>query len=75
MTAADLLLPPPAEGSREVAERIALARERQAVRYAAIGLPHLRTNAAVSGSVLEDAARPDTGGLALLRDAALGGRH
>ena len=52
MTAADLLLPPPAEGSREVAERIALARERQAVRYAAIGLPHLRTNAAVSGSVL-----------------------
>ena len=52
VTAADLLLPPPAEGSREVAERIALARERQAVRYAAIGLPHLRTNAAVSGSVL-----------------------
>ena len=70
MTAADLILPPPTEGSREVAERVALARERQAARYAAIGLPHLRTNAAVSGAVLEDVARPDTGGLTLLREAA-----
>src|ERR1700731_2030471 len=70
VTAADLILPPPAEGSREVAERVALARERKAARYAAIGLPHLRTNAAVSGAALEDAARPDTGGLALLREAA-----
>ena len=56
VTAADLLLPPPAEGSREVAERVAQARERQAARYAAIGLPHLRSNAAVSGAVLEDVA-------------------
>jgi magnesium chelatase family protein len=70
VTAADLLLPPPAEGSREVAERVALARERQATRYAEIGLPHLRTNAAISGAVLEDVARPDSGGLALLREAA-----
>jgi magnesium chelatase family protein len=70
VTAADLILPPPTEGSREVAERVALARERQAARYAAIGLPHLRTNAAISGAVLEDVARPDTGGLALLREAA-----
>jgi magnesium chelatase family protein len=31
---------------------------------------HLRTNAAVSGAALEDVARPDTGGLALLREAA-----
>jgi magnesium chelatase family protein len=65
-----LLLPPPAEGSREVAERVAQARERQAARYAAIGLPHLRSNAAVSGTVLEDVARPDSSGLALLREAA-----
>jgi magnesium chelatase family protein len=70
VTAADLLLPPPAEGSREVAERVAQARERQAARYAAIGLPHLRSNAAVSGTVLEDVARPDSSGLALLREAA-----
>jgi magnesium chelatase family protein len=70
VTAADLLLPPPAEGSREVAERVAQARERQAARNAAIGLPHLRSNAAVSGTVLEDVARPDSSGLALLREAA-----
>ena len=70
VTAADLILPPPAEGSREVAARVARARERQAARYAAIGLPHLRTNAAASGAVLEDVARPDASGLALLREAA-----
>ena len=68
VTAADLILPPPAEGSREIAERV--ARERQAARYAAIGLPHLRSNAAVAGAVLEDVARPDAGGLTLLREAA-----
>jgi magnesium chelatase family protein len=70
VTAADLILPPPTEGSREVAERVARARAMQAERYAAIGLPHIRTNAAASGPVLEDVARPDAGGLALLRDAA-----
>jgi magnesium chelatase family protein len=70
VTAADLILPAPAEGSREVAERVARAREIQAGRYAAIGLPHVRTNAAAQGSVLEDVARPDAAGLTLLRDAA-----
>ncbi len=34
MSAADLILPPPAEGSREVAERVARAREIQAERFA-----------------------------------------
>jgi magnesium chelatase family protein len=70
VTAADLILPAPTEGSREIAARVAAARERQAARYAAIGLPHVRTNAEASGSVLEDVARPDAGGLTLLRDAA-----
>ena len=70
VTAADLILPPPTEGSREVAERVALARERQAARYAATGLSHIRSNAAVSGTVLEDVARADASGLALLREAA-----
>ena len=69
VTAADLILPPPTEGSREVAERVTLARERQAARYAAIGRPQVRTNAAVASAILEDVARPD-GGLALLREAA-----
>jgi len=70
VTAADLILPPPTEGSREVAQRVARARATQAERYAAIGLPHVRTNAMAQGPVLEDVARPDAGGLALLRDAA-----
>src|ERR1700726_4837037 len=69
-TAADLILPPPPQGSREVAERVALARERQVARYAAIGLPPVRSNATVSGAVLEDVARPDASGMTLLRDAA-----
>jgi magnesium chelatase family protein len=48
----------------------ALARERQVARYAAIGLPHVRSNAAVSSAVLEDVARPDASGMTLLRDTA-----
>jgi magnesium chelatase family protein len=70
VTAADLILPPPTEGSREVAARVARARALQAKRYAALGLPHIRTNAAAHGPVLEDIARPDASGLMLLRDAA-----
>jgi magnesium chelatase family protein len=70
VTAADLILPPPAEGSREVAKRVAQARDLQGERYAAIGLPKIRTNAAAPAPVLEDVARPDAGGLKLLRDAA-----
>src|SRR5256886_1393373 len=70
VTAADLILPPPREGSREVAERVARARTMAVERYAGIGLPHIRTNAAAPGPVLEDVARPDAGGLSLLRDAA-----
>src|ERR1700751_4952591 len=70
VTAADLILPPPAEGSREVAARVARARAMQAERYAAIGLPQVRSNAAAQGPLLEELARPDAGGLALLRDAA-----
>ena len=45
VTAADLILPPPAEGSREVAARVARARDAQSERYAALGLA-VRTNAA-----------------------------
>jgi magnesium chelatase family protein len=70
VTAADLILPPPTEGSREVSQRVARARAMQVRRYAGIGLPHVRTNAAAPGPALEDVARPDAGGLALLREAA-----
>jgi magnesium chelatase family protein len=70
VTAADLILPPPSEGSREVAGRVARARDIQAERYAGMGLNNLRTNAQVSGPTLESVARADAAGMSLLRDAA-----
>jgi magnesium chelatase family protein len=70
VTAADLILPPPAEGSKEVAVRIARARAVQIERYAAVGLSGVTTNAAAPANALEQVARPDNAGLVLLRDAA-----
>lgn len=70
VTAADLILPPPAEGSAEVAARVAAAREIQTRRYASLGLPRVRANSEAPSSILEDVARPDAAGLKLLRDAA-----
>ena len=70
VTAADLILPAPSEGSADVAERVAVARNLQAERYRAMGLPGVATNAAAPPSVIEDAAALDAAGLALLRDAA-----
>ena len=70
VTAADLILPPPAEGSREIAARVAQARHVQAERYAALGLTGIRTNAQASGPALEEVAKLDTAGVALIRDAA-----
>ena len=55
------------------AEVGAIARDVRAMqieRYAAIGLPQVRTNAMAAGPVLEDVAKPDASGLSLLRDAA-----
>jgi magnesium chelatase family protein len=70
VTATDLILPPPAEGSAEVAARVAAARDVQLRRYAAAGLPHIRTNAEAPASILETIAQPDAQGLKLLRDAS-----
>jgi magnesium chelatase family protein len=70
VTAADLILPAPSEGSREVAARVAIARDIQAERYAGLNLDGIRVNAQASGAVLEEIAKPDSSGLALLRDAA-----
>ncbi len=69
VSASDLILPPPSEGSREVAARVAQARDIQAARYAALGVP-ARINARAQGRVLEEVAKPDSSGLSLLRDAA-----
>jgi magnesium chelatase family protein len=70
VTAADLILPPPAEGSREVAARVARARQIQAERYATLGLPGVRTNAAAQGTVLDQVGKLDQASLALIHDAA-----
>jgi magnesium chelatase family protein len=70
VTASDLILPAPAEGSAEVAARVAAARAIQAERYSAIGLPQIRTNAEAPAAVLEEIARTDAQGQKLLRDAA-----
>jgi len=67
VSAADLVLPPPAEGSAEVAARVAAARAIQTARYA--GQP-VRTNAEADGPVLEAVATPDEAGRKLLAQAA-----
>ncbi len=72
VTAADLVLPPPTEGSREVRARVVAARDRQRRRLAALGAPArgMRTNADMSGRLLETLAVPDEAGQAFLRAAA-----
>jgi len=70
VTAADLILPPPSEGSAEVAARVAAARDIQLARFAAAGMPNIRTNAEAPASLLETIAQPDAAGQKLLRDAA-----
>ena len=68
---ADLALPPPAEGSAEIAARVARARRIQRDRYAdhAAARP-VRVNAEAEGELLERAATPDAAGTALLVEAA-----
>jgi magnesium chelatase family protein len=67
VSAQDLALPPPAEGTAAIAARVARAREAQQRRYD--GLP-LRTNAEVEGELLERVATPEPSGAKLLADAA-----
>ena len=68
--ALDLTLPPPAEGSEEVAARVANARHVQRERYAALGVgERVRTNAEADGEVLERVAEPDPGGREMLARA------
>lgn len=67
VTAADLVLPPAAEGSAEVAARVAAARAIQTERYRD---EPVRTNAEADGPLLERTATPDEAGRALLAQAA-----
>jgi magnesium chelatase family protein len=65
--AADLALPPPAEGSAETAARVARARHVQSAR---LDGTQLRTNAELDGDLLEQHATPDEAGRKLLMQAA-----
>jgi magnesium chelatase family protein len=71
VSAADLTLPPPAEGSPAVAARVARARALQAARLAGLtgAQRNGRCNADIDGEALEAVARPDDAGQALLTQA------
>lgn len=67
VTPADLALPPPTEGSAEIAARVARARAVQRRRYDGLGIG---CNAEADGDLLDRAARPDEAGRRLLAEAA-----
>lgn len=67
---ADLLLPSPSEGSAEVLTRVLAARARQSARFAALGLPDIRTNAAAPAALIDEIVKLDAEGTKLVRDAA-----
>ena len=67
VSAADLSLPPAAEGSAEVAARVAAARAIQRERFGDNGI---RTNAEAEGELLDNIATPDAAGAKLLTEAA-----
>jgi magnesium chelatase family protein len=78
VTAADLALPPPAEGSAEAAARVAQARALQEDRAAASGRPESLTgasalNAVAQGAWLDKIAALDDPARALLSRAAEAG--
>ena len=70
VSAADLLLPAPAEGSAEVAARVERARAVQAKRYVELGLPDGTTNAAAPATAIEAAVALDGSAAAFVRSAA-----
>ena len=70
VSAADLILPAPTEGSTEVALRVAAARAIQVKRYQDLGLSEITTNAAAPASVIELVAGIDSSGAELVRSMA-----
>lgn len=67
VSAGDLTLPPPAEGSSDVAARVQRARAVQSARYAD---EKVRTNCEADGELLDSVATPDDAGRTLLAQAA-----
>jgi magnesium chelatase family protein len=66
VSASDLSLPAPAEGSAEVASRVARARDIQRERFNGA----IRTNAEAEGELLDKIATSDAAGSKLLTEAA-----
>jgi magnesium chelatase family protein len=73
VTAADLALPPPAEGTAEAAARVAAARALQAERASRFGNDAPALNARAEGGFLDQAAALDDPARALLARAAEAG--
>jgi magnesium chelatase family protein len=70
---ADLSLPAPAEGTADIAARVAAARQRQTTRFSAIpaaAANAVTVNAHADGELLDAVAAPDAAGKALLTEAA-----
>ncbi|MGE0109856.1 MAG: YifB family Mg chelatase-like AAA ATPase [Bdellovibrionales bacterium] len=73
VSASDLSLPPPREGSAQVAARVLAVREIQRERYKKEKGSHgqvLRTNAEIDGELLEKVAAPDQEGRNFLMEAS-----
>jgi magnesium chelatase family protein len=70
VSAADLILPAPQEGSAEVLARVLKARLMQSQRLSALGLSNTMTNATCPSALIEQTAQLDTSGQKLIRDAA-----
>ncbi|MBN8648919.1 MAG: ATP-binding protein, partial [Caulobacterales bacterium] len=65
----DLSMPPPVEGTKEIAARVLKARQLQAQRYEGENLS-APLNVVISGDLLEKYASPDASGKDLLMRAA-----
>jgi magnesium chelatase family protein len=70
VTAADLALPPPSEGTTDVAARVAAARDIQKTRFSATDTTTRRVNADLSSSQMDEFCQTDEAGRALLTQAA-----
>jgi magnesium chelatase family protein len=78
VTASDMALPPPAEGTAEAAARVAAARDMQEARLREAGIDPViardqAVNARASGETLDRFATPDAPGRALLMRAGEAG--
>ena len=71
VSAKDLNLPTPKEGSKEVRERVQKVRERQQERFNQLAPDQaITTNAEIQGELLERTATPEPDGIELLQTAA-----